>query len=74
MKLFLIILLLAFSTNLYAERDFKKDSRDVKAHQRAKEHPKGSGVGTNRYNVRYDKSYDVNDFKRSYRKCCNLYD
>jgi len=63
--LFLIVMLV--TTTVQAEwRDTGQYDtyRDTVAEKRASEHPQGSGIGTNRYNIRYDRDYSVDGYKR----------
>lgn len=70
MKYLLVLLFLSFNaeawkdTGQYDSYSTKKEYREVKARQRAGAHPKGSGIGTNKYNIRYDRDYKVDKYKR----------
>jgi hypothetical protein len=45
--------------------DIKSDTyKDYIAKQRAAAHPKGSGIGTNKYNVDYNSDYLVDKYIR----------
>ncbi len=70
--LLFLILLVTFSAS--AEPVAKKGSKEYHkaiAKERAAAHPKGSGIGTNKYNVNYNQDYSVNKYVRS--PCCDLY-
>ena len=58
----LIMVSISFSTSA------GEMSRKEKASYRAAQHPKGSGIGTNRYSTgRYDRvSYPIEKYKRAY--------
>ena len=75
MKYSTLVMSLLLSTNAwsvdynkykpYTSHNINSDQhRAVMAKQRATAHPKGSGVGTNKYNIRYDKSYKVRKYTR----------
>ena len=73
----LLICSLIFSPSIFAEDynkykpytqyDVNSDKyRTFTARHRANQHPKGSGVGTNKYNVNYNDMYSVEYYKRRY--------
>ena len=65
MKYLILALMLAIS-NAQAWND-KNDTKKQKAERIAKRHPQGSGIGSNKYNVRYDRNYKVDKYKRNYK-------
>lgn len=55
----------AFSVNLEAYQVPKQGSDRAKiAKIRAAKHPKGSGIGTNRYTKDYNRNYTIDKYKR----------
>jgi len=66
-KYLILIFMLVTTTTIQAEwRDSGQYDtyKERVAEKRASEHPKGSGIGTNRYNIRYDRDYNVDGYKR----------
>ena len=69
--LFIVLLAISFSAQaLDRPKKGSREYREIKAEQRAAAHPKGSGIGTTRYNIRYDKDYEVYGYSRN---CCDIY-
>ncbi|MCP3899145.1 MAG: hypothetical protein GY707_05390 [Desulfobacteraceae bacterium] len=68
---YLILVILLVTMSAYAEDKYSDKYKTAIAKERAVQHPKGSGIGTNRYNVKYDKSYSVDKYVRS--PCCDPY-
>lgn len=63
--LILVSLLFSMSANAEWKDKGQYDSyKDKIAKQRAAAHPKGSGIGSNRYVIKYDKDYRVEKYKR----------